>query len=114
MPPISTFHSASGYYSTLAHELVHWTGAKTRLDRTHDEKLHVYAFEELVAEIGACMICAQFGITPDYPQTAAYVESWLECLKQDRKAIFKAASLVQKAADFVLEQCQLEFQTCRS
>lgn len=79
------------------------SGAKTRLDRNHDAKRSAYAFEELVAEIGACMICAQIGVTPDYPQTAAYIESWLECLKQDKKAIFKAASLAQQAADYILK-----------
>lgn len=103
MPPIATFHDASGYYSTLAHELVHWSGAKTRLDRNHDAKRVAYAFEELVAEIGACMICAQIGVAPDYPQSAAYIESWLECLKQDKKAIFKAASLAQQASDYILK-----------
>lgn len=102
MPPISTFHDAAGYYATLAHELVHWTADKSRLDRSHDRKRTEYAFEELVAEIGACMICAQIGVAPDYLQSAAYIESWLECLKQDRKAIFKAASLAQKASDFIL------------
>lgn len=103
MPPIATFHDASGYYSTLAHEMVHWTGAKTRLDRQHERKRESYAFEELVAEIGACMVCAQIGVQPDYPQTAAYIENWLECLKQDRKAIFKAASLAHQACDYILK-----------
>lgn len=103
MPPIATFHEASGYYGTLAHEMVHWTGAKPRLDRNYDPKRQEYAFEELVAEIGACMVCAQIGVKPDYPQSAAYIETWLECLKQDRKAIFKAASLAQQAADYILK-----------
>jgi len=102
MPPIGTFHDANGYYATLAHEIVHWTGAKSRLDRQHEFKKSEYAFEELVAEIGACMVCAKIGIAPDYPQSAAYIEGWLECLKEDKKAIFKAASLAQKALDYIL------------
>ena len=59
MPPIATFHDAGGYYGTLAHELTHWTGAASRLDRFErfaDRK--AYAFEELVAEIGNCLLCA--------------------------------------------------------
>ncbi|MFK7845958.1 MAG: ArdC family protein [Rhodothermales bacterium] len=103
MPPICTFHDATGYYATLAHEAVHWTGSKQRLDRTHERKKTQYAFEELVAEIGACMVCARLGIAPNFPQSAAYIEGWLECLKEDKKAIFKAASLAQKAVDFLLD-----------
>lgn len=93
MPPICTFHDAIGYYASLAHEATHWIGASNRLDRNHDRRKTEYAFEELVAEIGACMVCARLGIAPDVPQSAAYIEGWLECLKEDKKAIFKAASL---------------------
>ena len=67
MPLISTFHRAAGYYGTLAHELTHWTGAAQRLDRFsrfNDRK--AYAFEELVAEIGNCMLCAQLGLEPEF------------------------------------------------
>ncbi len=49
------------------------------------------------------MICARLGIAPDFPQSAAYIEGWLECLKEDKKAIFKAASLAQKAVDYLLD-----------
>ncbi|TQM90372.1 ArdC family protein [Roseinatronobacter monicus] len=78
MPPVSTFHSAAGYFSTLAHETCHWTGASSRLDRF--EKFNdckAYAFEELIAEIGNCMVCAHLGLTPDFGQSGAYIKGWL-------------------------------------
>lgn len=103
MPPIATFHDASGYYGTLAHELTHWTGAASRLDRFGrfaDRK--AYAFEELVAEIGNCLLCATLGLTPDFAQSGAYIDGWLRAMKEDTKAIFRAASEAQKATDFIL------------
>ena len=104
MPPIATFHEAGGYYATLAHEACHWTGHTSRLDRLGrftDRK--AYAFEELVAEIGNCMVCASLGLTPDFDQSAAYVGSWLRALQDDKRAIFKAATDAQKAADLLLQ-----------
>lgn len=102
MPPIATFHSAAGYYATLAHEACHMTGHKSRLDRFSrftDRK--AYAFEELIAEIGNCMTCARLGLTPDFDQSGAYVQSWLRALKDDKRLIFKAASEAQKAAEWL-------------
>jgi len=55
-----------------------------------------------VAEIGACFLGAQIGVAPEFGQSAAYVEGWLTALKEDKRAIFRAASEAQKAADFVL------------
>ena len=104
MPPIGTFHAAQGYYGTLAHELTHWTGADKRLERFkrfNDRK--AYAFEELVAEIGACMLSVRLGVQPTFDQSAAYVEGWLKALKEDKRAIFRAASEAQKAADFIMQ-----------
>jgi antirestriction protein ArdC len=72
MPPIATFYSAAGYYGTLAHELIHWTGHDRRLERIKtfaDRK--AYAFEELVAEIGACFLGVQLGVEPQFDQSAA-------------------------------------------
>ena len=103
MPPIATFHSAGGYYATLAHEATHWTGHGSRLDRLGrftDRK--AYAFEELIAEIGNCMVCTSLGLIPDFDQSAAYVGSWLRALQDDKRAIFKAATEAQKAADLLL------------
>ncbi len=102
MPPIATFHDARGYYATLAHEEVHATGHKSRLDRLEmNRDRQAYAFEELVAEIGSCMVCATLGLEPDFGQSAAYVEGWLRALKDDTRLIFKAASEAQKAVDWL-------------
>ncbi|MEP3674962.1 zincin-like metallopeptidase domain-containing protein [Sulfitobacter sp.] len=104
MPPIATFHNAAGYYGTLAHEAIHWTGSEKRLERIKKfANREAYAFEELVAEIGACFLGAQIGVAPEFDQSAAYVEGWLKALKEDTRAIFRAASEAQKAADFVLQ-----------
>ena len=103
MPPIATFHDLAGFYGVLAHEICHWSGADKRLDRIKkytDRK--GYAFEELIAEIGNCMLCARLGLTPDFEQSAAYVAGWLDALKSDKGMIFKAASEAQKAVDFVI------------
>ena len=103
MPPIATFHNAAGYYGTLAHETIHWTGSEKRLERIKKfANREAYAFEELVAEIGACFLGAQIGVAPEFGQSAAYVEGWLKALKEDKRAVFRAASEAQKAADFVL------------
>lgn len=105
LPEFSMFKSVGGYLATLAHELTHWTGAAHRLDRTKGKRFgdSDYAFEELVAEIGAAFICARLGIAGDHFEShAAYVSSWLKALKDDKKLIFKAAALAQTAADMVL------------
>jgi len=104
MPPIETFHSANGYYATLAHEHIHFTGVEKRLGRygKHSNKQE-YAFDELIVEIGSCMLCAQLGLTPQFDQSAAYIEGWLKALKDDKRLIFKAASAAQKATDYLLE-----------
>lgn len=102
MPPISTFHSAEGYYATIFHELAHWTGHRSRLDRTNGRQKAPYAYEELVAEIASCMIAARLNVSPDYDQSAAYLSSWLRALKNDKRFIFKAASEAQKAANFLM------------
>ncbi len=102
VPSINTFHNVAGYYGTLAHELTHWTGAEPRLDRFSrlrgDDD---YAFEELIAEIGNCFLCAGLGLIPDFKQTAAYLTTWLRFLKEDMRVIYRAASDAQKAVDYI-------------
>lgn len=103
MPPIATFHDAAGFFGTLAHESIHWSGSAKRLDRFakfQDRK--AYAFEELVAEIGACILGVTLGVAPQFDQSAAYIEGWIEALKNDKGMIFKAASEAQKAVDFIM------------
>ena len=107
MPPFEAFRDAESHAATLAHELTHWVGHPSRLDRHfpngHRFGSDGYAFEELVAEIGAAFVCAELGLTPEVREDhAAYLAHWLEVLKSDKRAIFSAASHAQRAADFLL------------
>lgn len=105
LPAFALFRSTGCYLATLAHELIHWTGAKHRLAREGGSRFgdHAYAFEELVAEIGAAFTCARLGIAGDHINDhAAYLSSWLKALKGDKRFIFRAAAAAQTAADMVL------------
>jgi antirestriction protein ArdC len=108
MPLRESFHSATEYFSTLAHELVHSTGAPSRLARKSLEDWAPfgtadYSREELVAEMGAGFLCAHAGIeSATLENSAAYIRSWLQVLKDDRRAVIVAAGQAQKAADFIL------------
>lgn len=111
MPTFDRFHTAGGYLATLAHELCHWTGHSSRLDRAQLNAFGSkdYAFEELVAEIGAAFVGARLGIVGDHIDNhAAYLAHWLTALRSDKKMIFKAASLAQLAADMVLANAGLD------
>ena len=105
MPELATFRDRESYYATRAHEMIHWTRHETRLNRDFGRKRFGdagYAMEELVAEIGAAFLCADLGITPETRDDhAAYIASWLKVLKNDKRAIFTAASHAQKAADYL-------------
>ena len=106
MPPFEAFRDAESYAATLTHELTHWTGHESRLAREfekgHRYGSHGYAFEELVAELGAAFLCADLGITPEpRPDHAAYLAHWLSVLQQDKRAIFSAAAHAQRAADYL-------------
>ncbi len=106
LPPFEVFKDAESYYATALHELTHWTGHASRCARDF-EKRHrfgsqAYAFEELIAELGAAFLCADLGITPEpRPDHADYLAHWLAVLKADKRAIFTAASAAQRAADFL-------------
>ncbi len=108
MPPIATFYSAAGYYGTLAHELTHWACGEKRLatQKAHANRKE-YAFDELVAEIGACFLSVQLGVEPQFDQSAAYVEGWLRAMKSDKEMIFKAAAEAQKAVDYINEKARV-------
>ena len=103
LPPQPAFADQINYYRTCFHELGHWTGHKTRLDRDQSGRgsTKTYAREELVAEMCAAFVCATLSIQPTV-RHADYIGSWLEVLKEDKRAIFKAASQASKAADFLL------------
>jgi antirestriction protein ArdC len=103
VPPQAAFAEPINWYRTALHELGHWTGHGSRLDR--DQKggfgSEAYAKEELVAEMAAAFTCASLGIAPTV-RHADYIASWLSVLRDDDKAIFRAASQASKAADFLL------------
>lgn len=110
MPTLDRFETTGDHLTTLAHELCHWTGHKARLDRALLNQFGSkdYAFEELVAEIGAAFVCARLGVAGDHIDNhAAYLSSWLKKLRDDKRAIFKAATLAQAAADMVLAGASL-------
>lgn len=103
LPHKSAFNSEANYYATAFHELAHWTGSKNRLDRDLDKGRFgnpAYAFEELVAEMSAAFLCADYGIEGEL-RHAGYIGHWLKALREDSKAVFKAAALAQKAADYI-------------
>lgn len=105
MPDRETFDSTEGFYSTVLHELVHSTGHEKRLDRIEPAIFgsDPYAKEELVAEIGAAMLCGTTGIdnVRGRSGSANYVANWLEKLRGDRKLIVQAAAQAQRAADLI-------------
>jgi antirestriction protein ArdC len=105
MPPFECFRDTESYYSTLAHEMTHWTKHPARLARDFGRKQwgdEGYAQEELVAELGASFLCAdlELAIAPR-EDNASYIAYWLEILKSDTRFIFKAAAHAQRAADFL-------------
>ncbi len=104
MPELSAFTSGEHYDATLAHELTHWSGAKTRLDRFENKRTRkCYAFEELIAELGSAFSARKYGISGDL-RHASYIASWIKLLKDDPKALFSAASLASKAVEFLFPQ----------
>jgi FkbM family methyltransferase len=90
LPEYETFSNAAAYYATYLHELVHWTGHQKRCNRPLKNKFGSwsYAFEELIAEIGAAMVCNQLGIDSKLEHHASYLDFWLKILKDDKKAFF--------------------------
>ena len=107
LPPKEAFKDAPGYYGTALHELGHWTGHPSRLDRwTLNDNYRFgdtnYAKEELRAELASVFIAAEKGIPHDPENHAAYVGSWIQVLKQDKNEIFRAAHDASKAADLLL------------
>jgi antirestriction protein ArdC len=105
LPPAESFRDAESYAATKAHELTHWTKHQTRLDRDFGGKRFGdtgYAREELVAELGAAFLSAVLGITPEPREDhAAYLANWLQVLREDKRAIFSAATHAQRAVDYL-------------
>ena len=117
MPPKEDFKSDKEntkeqyYYSTLLHELTHWSGHSSRCNRDLKNRFgsKAYAMEELVAEIGSAFLCSHLGVTKaPTPNHGRYLNNWLEVLKEDKKAIFKAFSLSKVSSEYLLELDQTE------
>src|ERR1700674_1616387 len=116
MPARGQFNSPEQYYSTLFHELTHSTGHASRVGREGIEQLNTfgsesYSKEELVAEMGAAMLCGLTGLAPQtLENSAAYLQSWLRVLKSDSRMVVTAASAAQKAVDYILGKSQGDTQ----
>jgi antirestriction protein ArdC len=102
LPAFEAFNGADHFYNVAFHELTHWTGHKSRLDRDLKNRFgsRDYAAEELVAELGAAFLCAEFGFDGDV-RNAGYIASWIDLLKADKRAFFTACSKASKAADYL-------------
>jgi antirestriction protein ArdC len=111
MPPFSQFKNAKSFYSVMAHETTHWSGAKPRLARDLTGRFgsESYAMEELIAELGAAFLGGMLNL-PSEPRRdhAPYITSWLKVLKNDSRAIFTAATKAQDAADYLASFSQSE------
>ena len=111
MPKLQQFseQGAEAYYRVLYHELIHWTGHASRLSRKsindmQTESKMLYAEEELVAELGACMLASMTDIQEDnlLQNSAAYLQSWLDCMKEDKRFIFRVAPQAESAVQYIL------------
>lgn len=107
MPRQNTFEKSEEYYSTLFHEIGHWTGHESRLNRKTlvDANMfgdHNYSKEELVAELTSAFLCSDCGIDQHVIENqAAYLQNWLKALKGDAKLIIEASQQAQKAHDLI-------------
>ena len=102
IPPLETFVSRARFYSTELHELSHWTGHPSRLARDFSGAFGspAYGREELVAEMGAAFLCAALGVEGSL-QHPEYIGSWIKVLKEDKKAVFSAASQARQVAEYL-------------
>jgi antirestriction protein ArdC len=110
LPPMTSFTSSDtssaeeSFYSTALHELTHWTGHASRNDRSKNASFggKNYAFEELIAELGATFLSVELGLSPT-PRTdhAKYLNNWMSALKDDKRFIFKAAAAASRAVEYM-------------
>jgi len=103
VPPPQAYFEPINWHRTACHELAHWVGHKSRLarDLSGSYGSKAYAREELIAEMAGAFVCASLGIVPTV-RHADYLGSWLEVLREDDRAIVRAASAASKAADYLL------------
>jgi len=104
MPPRECFTDEPRYYSTVLHELAHWSGAKHRLNRLTDNQPFgspAYAQEEIRADLSSLFLSAELGIPYDPKDQASYIQSWIKVLKNDKNEVFRAAADASKACDYL-------------
>lgn len=109
LPLRKQFKDSEGYYGTLLHELTHWTGHETRMDRENKNAFGSlkYAAEELVAEFGGVFLAAHLGVrTSGHQDSAKYLKNWLEVLENDSGNLFKAATRAQKSTDYLIAEAE--------
>lgn len=106
IPMRGDYEEESIYYSTLFHELIHWTGAEKRLNREMSTNFgdDVYSREELVAELGAAIMCGMFGIecASTMNKSVSYLDNWLRVIKEDAKILIDSASYAEEAVEYLL------------
>jgi len=104
MPERECFVDEPHYYSTLLHELAHWTGAKSRLNRDIEQPFgsEAYSREEIRADLTSLFLAAELGVPFDPKDQAGYISSWIKVLKNDKNEVFKAAADASKACDYIL------------
>ena len=111
IPAASDYINEGEYYSSLFHECIHWTGNKSRLNRTQKTYFgsEEYSYEELVAELGSAFLRGHFQIaTPDNIQNSAeYIRNWLKIFKSDTGILFRAASDAQKAVRYLFQTAEI-------
>lgn len=107
MPDKERFNTVENYYGTLMHELTHWTGGEGRLNRTFGKRFgdDAYAFEELVAELGAAFVMGHLGLVDATIEGhAGYLGLWLKVLRSDKTAIFSAAKHAGQAYEYLVSR----------
>lgn len=109
MPMKNSFINSESYYDALFHEMTHWAGHSTRLNRPGIADIkrtkESYSFEELIAQLGASFLSNHAGIlSPVIDNSAAYISGWLDMLKNDKPLILKASAAAQSAADYILNK----------
>jgi antirestriction protein ArdC len=104
LPPDNAFCGPPQFAATALHELGHWSGAESRLNRDMKGRYGsaAYAMEELRAELASAFLASELGIPTDIPQHASYIENWIKPLKDDKREIFRAAADAQKIADMLM------------
>lgn len=106
MPAWEDFTGGGAYYGTALHELTHWTGHESRCNRNMTGKFGTegYAKEELIAEMGAALLCQHFGIGSDLENHASYLKGWLKGAREDNKFLYKSMGEARKAFDFLVKE----------